>query len=739
MYMGKTLVVSGLVIVLLIMSIGMVSADDYPMFKHDVNRSSHADSVGSDDNRAYWTYPASGSEEAGPVVTDGKLYMGTENGLICLDAYDGTEIWTLEDTFFMTPTVENGRVYIAAGEGAVENLYCLNADNGDIVWVSQVDMPYSSPAVVDGKIYIGSRDDNVYCLDADNGDNIIWFYQANGFVDSSPAVVSGKVYVGSDDDNIYCLNADNGDLIWAYDAGGNIRSSPAVVGGKVYVGAEVYPDNNFFCLNANDGNLIWNYETYGNVKSSPAVANGKVYVASEGGYIYSFDANSGDNLWEYNCGAAAYSPTVDNSDKIYFGAGSVDGGFYCLDNNGDLVWKYNNEDPSNHWTPVSIANGMVYVSSWVPEGDTLYCFASVLIYIRWEDNYALVKNVESESLELWVYKEEGREKLTIDSNPYVISSELYSEARLIELWDNANYHRSRIPPHPPEDLDFFIVDDPSELGEYVFILVDLTGKYGPSYEGWVSARKYIGDELAAITEDYWGANEQAILHLTLGDVLYVYVGSNISPLRLVGPIRLPSTAANVTIKVFPVITELDQIFDDVYWAAWRESDNIIRVEYQDNLDNTTGVRVEIYDMEDNLMAEYQPDNEWFIVTWTGADENESYNVVLEVEHGIYGDFTINTPIGSTEGPPGVEGTENPFDLPPGLTLAALGSIILITVIGLSFDALRASLGVLGIAMTTLFCWYMGFLPLPGPYNGLFTAVLILFIAVLFVLTWRRRK
>ena len=69
----------------------------------------------------------------------------------------------------------------------------------------------SSPAVADGKVYVGSYDNNVYCLDAATGANI-WNYTTGGWVWSSPAVADGKVYVGSNDDNVYCLNAVTGAL-----------------------------------------------------------------------------------------------------------------------------------------------------------------------------------------------------------------------------------------------------------------------------------------------------------------------------------------------------------------------------------------------------------------------------------------------------------------------------------------------------------------------------------------------
>ena len=65
---------------------------------------------------------------------------------------------------------------------------------------------------------------------------------------SSPAVVSGRVYVGSNDKKIYCLNATTGESLWSYTTGGAVQSSPAVANGRVYVGSYDYK---IYCLPLN--------------------------------------------------------------------------------------------------------------------------------------------------------------------------------------------------------------------------------------------------------------------------------------------------------------------------------------------------------------------------------------------------------------------------------------------------------------------------------------------------------
>ena len=100
--------------------------------------------------------------------------------------------------------------------------------NGKLVWkFTTGDMiTVSSPAISDGRVFIGSNDHKIYAIDASNGD-LLWNYTTNGFVVSSPSVAAGLVYVGSYDHEIYALNATTGHVVWNFTTGGVVGSSPA--------------------------------------------------------------------------------------------------------------------------------------------------------------------------------------------------------------------------------------------------------------------------------------------------------------------------------------------------------------------------------------------------------------------------------------------------------------------------------------------------------------------------------
>lgn len=137
---------------------------------------------------------------------------------------------------------------------------------------------WSSTAIVDDVVYVGTSDGRVYSLNATTG----------GIVESSPAVVDGIVYVGSYDCRVYALNASTGKQMWNYTADGDVISSPSVTYGEVFVGSWAGIYGNIYALNASTGAKIWNYRTDDAVYSSPAVANGMVFVGSMDGTLYAF-------------------------------------------------------------------------------------------------------------------------------------------------------------------------------------------------------------------------------------------------------------------------------------------------------------------------------------------------------------------------------------------------------------------------------------------------------------------
>ena len=75
--------------------------------------------------------------------------------------------------------------------------------NGARLWQYRTGAPVAStPAVVDGVLYVGSGDRHLYAINSVTG-VVLWNLPTDGLVITSPAVADGLVYVGSADGTVY--------------------------------------------------------------------------------------------------------------------------------------------------------------------------------------------------------------------------------------------------------------------------------------------------------------------------------------------------------------------------------------------------------------------------------------------------------------------------------------------------------------------------------------------------------
>lgn len=173
---------------------------------------------------------------------------------------------------------------------------------------------YSSPAVSNGVVYFGSRDNKFYAIDADTGARL-WEFRTGSWVESSPAIVNNVVYFGSNDGHLYALNALTGTEIWRFQTPFPIKTAPAVAGGRVYFGCDDY---SVYALDAKTGKKLWSIATGDVVSSSLVVANGLVFFGSWDGYFYAVDAKKGSlHLKMPSTRAIVSSPIVDGT-TVYF-------------------------------------------------------------------------------------------------------------------------------------------------------------------------------------------------------------------------------------------------------------------------------------------------------------------------------------------------------------------------------------------------------------------------------------
>ncbi len=166
-------------------------------------------------------YPVWGS----PTAYENLVFFGLGRGnfsdsdpipagkVVALDVETGDTVWEYEakDAVLTAIAVLNGNVIFGSRDGSV---YCLGATDGKRNWQAELGAPVvSSPAVTPDTVYAATKNGYIYALATEDGE-VKWEFNTrsvtrNVELYSSPAVANGFLYIGSSDRYIFCLGGDN--------------------------------------------------------------------------------------------------------------------------------------------------------------------------------------------------------------------------------------------------------------------------------------------------------------------------------------------------------------------------------------------------------------------------------------------------------------------------------------------------------------------------------------------------
>src|SRR6266496_19768 len=277
------------------------------------------------------------------------------------------ELWTVPGDWSLIefpPVLDDGRLFLGTNHGLV---LAVQAKTGRILWHRQFSgCVAASPAVGDGVVYLGFLDPPpcrgtapsfLAALDARTG-STLWRFRA-GVVETPPLLVNGRVYFGSWDRRVYAVDARTGRLDWSFATGDRVKGGVAFSRRTIFAGSY---DGRLYALDARSGRPRWvaGGGALGGLYATPSVANGRVFVGSTNGRVYAFSSAAGRLLWSRATGSYVYSPAALAGGTAY--VGSYDHRLYALSQaTGRIRWTFDAGAPISG--APTVLDGLVYFST----------------------------------------------------------------------------------------------------------------------------------------------------------------------------------------------------------------------------------------------------------------------------------------------------------------------------------------------------------------------------------------
>jgi len=337
-----------------------------------------------------WTAPLGSQTYGNPVISKGKIYVGTNNRgeyrphskgdkgiMLCFDEKNGKMLW--QATHDKLPT---GQVNDWPEQGIC-----------------------SSPAVEGDRLFYVSNRCELVCADTE------------GFMDgeNDGPITDEKWNESQDADFVWILDMIEDLGVFPHNLA---TSSPVIGGDQIFLltsngvdeGHLDHPSPNapdFIAVDKKTGKVLWTAnpcgpKTFHGQWSSPAYGTmgGKAQVVFGGGdgWLYSYDPESGKQIWKFNLNppGAKYilggrgtaneviATPVIYDDKVFLAVGQDPehgegvGHMYAIDGTktGDVtesgkIWHVGGEDFHRTMSTVAIADGLLYASDL---SGFLYCF-----------------------------------------------------------------------------------------------------------------------------------------------------------------------------------------------------------------------------------------------------------------------------------------------------------------------------------------------------------------------------
>ncbi|PSQ18297.1 hypothetical protein BRD00_05375 [Halobacteriales archaeon QS_8_69_26] len=193
------------------------------------------------DGRQRWRTELPSEARTSPSVSGDRLMIGTQDGLVGLDATTGEVLYTVSESVseFRVPVLDDGAAFATVNENRPgREVVSLDPADGTVRWRRELGGAY--PPIVAGDRLYTEVDDAIAVLDSTDGERV-------GTLDADgiPVALAGEVVYARAREEVLAADVETGERLWRYDVdrdldpgegGYGIGITPA--GGAVYVSVD---------------------------------------------------------------------------------------------------------------------------------------------------------------------------------------------------------------------------------------------------------------------------------------------------------------------------------------------------------------------------------------------------------------------------------------------------------------------------------------------------------------------
>jgi len=309
-----------------------------------------------------WRFRAGSAVRTTPVASAGRIFVANDRGEILAVDLRGERLWSVKLTRGEkedgTPVEEVIDAPLACFDELVlagtadGTIYALDVATGEERWQYDVGgsilgTPNRVSVPAEGEdtdraamVVVSQNNGALHCVDMKDGQPI-WQTEGVSRCDGSPAVGDGRVVFGSCVAALHVFSVVDGRLERNIEVGADseVAGGVAVYGESVFTGSR---SGTVLHANLLNGATQWtNNDIDGEVFTTPAVSSDYVVFASDNGFVYALDRETGDQRWTFDTEGTPSSPVIAG-DKLVV---TSDGSLYMLRmEDGTQVWSYEVSD-----------------------------------------------------------------------------------------------------------------------------------------------------------------------------------------------------------------------------------------------------------------------------------------------------------------------------------------------------------------------------------------------------------